>query len=823
MEGDEMGSYKPAGRQANRWVAAGVLAGLLLFGSGGGVTADTAAIGFENGYTLPARGDMRVLVTFAEVNFRPCGGGFSQAPFAHENWPEGQPPLDKDQYYDPVIQGRPHAFMSDYYYQMSFGLYRVAGDYVPQAVTLDCRDGQASPDKVLAALNARGVLVTAHGLMLNDFDQWTPTGPGLPKIHQADGKVDVLMIVWRNIEPFNGTECNSCFTGYMSSSAYPIGNKSGSNAMGSFGAWGSGPAGWGIFMHEYMHTLFGGNNMHIGDGADIGSFHYTQSPWGMTGASPAASNVANGWDRDHLKWKPENKHWYISAISTGRHEVPSDISIATHPAGGVFILRDFVESGDAIRIRLPHITWEEFAPKNQYLWIENHQLHSRFDVNGLDVPCQSRWRPGVYAQVQVGKDTGAADLDHDGRVTANDLYPSSYYSWFPNAVGSWLLPLSADGRRDWLYRFDKATPPDPTVPCQWDNAGLPIERARSLPNAFTGYSDLFFSVDSDTMLSNPQPSPITLIPIGNGLLLSGEPKSVLTEVVGNTLIRSLGNAAEQAFSAANGKTRMSISTNPAPVPVYTRESRSAYASPNTSPIEDWENRTIWLNGLSVEVLQENVDGHGAVKVQIRWDDSLLDRDVRWTGNVVLDNDAADPWKRQAKVVVADGRNLYLDRGLSPTVDVAKPDFETIYPTGEASVYPAGLSPETGRLFTEPTVMTVKAGTKIHLGRGARLWIQNGSTLNVEPGAEVQLEPGADIVQGVGGGTQSIGGTIRRFGDLNGDACVDRFDLSVLLHELVSGQDDPFHDLNEDGHVDVRDALTLMRFFSKPLGRSCYVP
>jgi hypothetical protein len=609
----------------------------------------------------------------------------------------------------------------------------------------------------------------------------------------------------------------------MTSSADPLGTTTGANNLGAFGAWGSGPGGWGIFIHEYMHTLFGGNNWHIGDGADIGSFPYPQSPWGMTAASPAASNVANGWDRDHLKWKPADKHWYISALSAGLHEVPSDISIDTLPAGGIYVLRDFVETGDAVRIKLPHITWQEFGPKNQYVWLENHQLRSRFDVNGIDVPCQSRWRPGLYAQVQVGKDTGATDVDHDGRVTDNDLYPSSALSWFPNAVGSWLLPLSADGRRDWLYRFDKAERPDPTVPCQWDNAGLPIERARSLPNPFTGYSDLFFSVDNDTMLTNPQPSAVTLIPIGNGLLLSGEPKSVLTEVVGDTIVRSLGNAADQAFSAANGKNRISIATNPAPVPVYTRESLDGYSGPNTRAIEDWENRTIWLNGLSIEILDEHADPHGAVKIRVRWDNSLVDHDVRWTGNIVLDNDSHDPWQRQSKVIVAPDQNLYLDRGLSPTMDVAKTSPESIYPYGEPSIYPPGLNSETGRLFTEPTVMTMKSGTKIHLRANARLWIQNGSTLNIEPGAEVQLEPGAAIVQGVGGGSQSIGGTIRMFGDLNGDACVDRADLYALAREVGNGIADPFHDLNEDGHVDVKDAQVLTHFFTRPFGRPCSLP
>ncbi len=803
---------------------AGLVALLVLGSSVSRVTsAATNPLAFENGFWLPVHGDIRVLVAFAEENYLPCGGGA----VTHPNWPAGQPPLDKDDYYDRAINGNGlRGFLTDYYYQMSFGAYRMTGDYFQDVVTLDCRTApsgtRALAEAVIDVLNARPApLVTAHGFVLDDFDQWTPTSVAAPKLQQPNNRIDVLMIVLRNVQPFTGAENGDWFGGEMFAPLdRPLSTRSGFDAVGIFAAPGSGPQGWGIFIHEYFHLIIGPNNMHIGDGADLGSFMYPQSPWGMTAASPAASNVANGWDRDRLKWKPSSKRYYISALDNWGRERPSDISIASQPGGATFVLRDFVERGDAVRIKLPHITWEEFAPKNQYLWLENHQRHSRFDTHQILAPCQSNWRPGLYAQVQVGKDTGAVDMDHDGTVDALDLFPPGIFDWYPNALGSWLLPLSADGRRDWLYRFDKATPGDPAMPCQWGNASMPVDFAKSLPNPFTGYSDLFFSVDSDSMLTSPFPSPRTLIPYGNGLLLRGEPKSVLTEVVNEQVVRRLGRSDLQAFSFANGKTELSIATNPAPVPVYTLRSTYGYADPYLGRIEDWENRTIWLNGLSIRLLAENVDGHGAIKVAIRWDDDLVDRDVRWTGRIVLDNDAADPWHRQSRVIVGDFRSLTLDRGYSPTRDVANDFPETIYPQGDPHVFPPGLEVETGPLFTDPTVMTVKSGTKLHLHRHAKLVVENGSTLQVDTGAEVQLEPGAAIVEGPGGGVVHVDGIVRRFGDLDGNGCVDYRDFRMLWNEIRSGIENPFHDLNEDGHVNFQDAFVLAGFYTKPFGARC---
>jgi len=533
----------------------------------------------ENGNWIATRGEVRIMVVFAETDYRPCGGGFTHASW-DQNWPAGQLPIVRDtDYYDQVASTAPQALLTDYYDQMSFGRYVVLGDYYGQLVVIDCHNMTGTGSVINALNNGPQPIVTAHGFTMDDFDLLTDPGPGLAKIRAPDNRQDVVLIVWRNVDMNAGSpnylgECAGCFTGGISPSGYSLGGKSGINGLGSFSSWN---ASTGIVAHEYLHGIFGGNNFHIADGAGISTFHVPQSSYGMTAHSPAMSNVASGWDRNDLGWKPRFKRYLISALDSFRREVESDISIASHPNGATFILRDFVGSGDAVRIRLPHIdNWREFGDKkNQYLWLENHQLRSRFDINDTFNTCKSAWTPGIYAQIQVGKDVKSEDVDGDGDVDSSDLCLLGCSTDHPNAQAGWMFPVTARGNYDWYYRLDQAIPPA-NADCQWGNTVLPLEQAMSLPNPFTGFSELYMTLDSDTMLTNPTPAPRTLIPFGDGALYENElgtaqwgnigpPAIVVKEVVGDQVAREFLPADKQAFSFANGTTRLALDTNPAPV------------------------------------------------------------------------------------------------------------------------------------------------------------------------------------------------------------------------------------------------------------------
>lgn len=827
----------------------------------------------ENGRSVPVHGEFRAFMVFAELDWLACGNTNEQ----NGEWAENQLPPYRDQIFDHVVSDPPVGVHSDYYYQMSFGQYRVQGDYYPEVITMPCNPRPSAANVIAAIRTMHGPggvrdgqpMVTAHGHGLEYFDQWTPSGAYQPKHQVPNQYLDMVLVIWRN---YCENTQSKCLGGSGSIRDLPTsitlgGGIQGYSIIGQF-VGGSVDSLTGILIHEFNHPVLGGNNWHVAWGAGTQAQPFPQGAVGMLASSPTPTNAASAWDRHQLGWTHPSKVLPISALSTGATpvELPSDISIQTHPNGAEFLLRDFMVSGDAIRIKLPHISWGSLGDtKNQYLWLENRQnLLRRFDGTSFSRdrlfdrnafaegnPCAEKWLPGVHAYIQIGKEK---DLDlvgaggvaaKDGIVNASDI--DSGDPRHPNSLASFLFPLTADGNVDFNYRLDHVEPvPAPGVPapCQFDNALFPVDRVLSLPNPFTGHSDIFVGADSDNFLSRP---PATFIPFGNGVMFSNEvPKAVYADFVNGSVIPHLrqGGDAGDTFNIATGKRRLSIGTNPAPVPVYTMATDVAINGtiiPNTqfdprNP-PSYDNRTIWLNGLSVEITNELFLGSlgNGVYVRIRWDDYKVAQDARWSGNIVLQNDAVDPLQRQSRVILAQGRNLYLDRGLSPAQHVANATAEQIdFPAVPSPVYPAAFAAEAGQLFTQPTTLTIRPGAKLHLARNAVLWLLNGSTLNVEVGAEILLEPGAEIRQGPGGGTCMVGGNavdcqarsgaIHMLGDLSTPAtplnnCVDLNDLRGLLAAL-GGPVNPFLDLNEDNRTDIADARTLVTFFTNAFGAPC---
>src|SRR5690606_30956583 len=109
---------------------------------------------------------------------------------------------------------------------------------------------------------------------------------------------------------------------------------------------------------------------------------------------------------------------------------------------GIFVLRDFVPSGDALRIRMPFLPEGEYP---QWLWIENHQTEARngcptdrFQYEGPGMPCVRPAAPGIYAQMQVDKD----------QRSGSNIY---------GGYADYLRPVLANGNFDRQLRGDTIT------------------------------------------------------------------------------------------------------------------------------------------------------------------------------------------------------------------------------------------------------------------------------------------------------------------------------------------------------------------------------
>jgi hypothetical protein len=679
----------------------------------------------EESYLLPNKGLLRVLLVFVQEEEK----SKCEQTDCNFNFPPDVLTVDAPKWFDPKHTYPPERIVTDYYWQASFGEYEVLGDYLPQVLTVPCNNAPTDTfyptDQAIAIVDqitSQPGFKTANGLGKSDFDLWTLTSPGKPKIPSPDGKIDALVIVWRNHRQWG------CTAGYgMQSWFGKNGNKV--NAISSFS--GGSDGGWAFLFLEYFHGLFGGNNWHNGGGAGAHTFLVIPKIFSTSGQSGSPSQIANAFDRQQMGWKDPGRTDLLAATDpTCTNDVPSDLDIKNFPSGGEFCLRDYNLTGDAIRIKLPHLDWNPpLQPiKNQYLFLENHRLdksltpykHNADLYGGLVYGnrCEQPGVPGLYAYIQVGKDV----------KTGPGIYSTSYSH--PNGLGSWLHPLEAEGRWDYIWRYDKLQAADPGLGCNWGNANIPEDpwNAQTLPNPFTGLSDLVLTLDSNK----------------DGVLLNGDStQGGLSEILRDgTIQHNWYNHGDSGDSYRTGyRTRIALDTNPAPVPLYTYTQNPFNLTPAGKP-QAYENRRIFLNGLSIDILGEDPDGNQRVKVQ--WDDYTLHNDVRWTGDIVLRNDPNDPMNRPSRLVVTAGSILDLDQGLSPT------QHKSIGKLADGSW-----------LFAAPTALTLEAGTKTRVNNNGQILVRNGSTLHVKSGAQLALfgqgsltidagsylciEPGANII------------------------------------------------------------------------------
>lgn len=722
----------------------------LYFFVGGFSLSSFAQYSIHHGVSLPTYDTIRALIIFCEVDYAdgPCPKDLPDE-FTGQ-WtrnPDGTRglPANARVYLDPEIVDYPKGYITSYYHEASFGAYVLLGDYLPDVIRVPCHQIKQglNLDQVLQIINnkyANKELRTAHGYKLEEFDKWSEAPQGLPKPKVADGKIDLVYLIWRNNRFLNGynTLDNSGY-GVTPVRGIPFCGMKGVNTAASFNnSWGD-DHGFYITIAEHLHAIFGGNNWHSGGGRGVHTFLCIPYNYGLTGQLEATMQAVCAWDRWMMRWKNPQKRYLISALDASFNEVNTEnISLDSLPQGGRFILRDHVKTGDAIRIKLPFIHWQkEGDVKNQYLWLEYRSFTTRFDkyLNGVVSSCEDYYpdapfgTPGLYAYIQVGKD----------QREGNDIYTSK--PQHPNGLASWLLPLTAEGNYDFAYRYDKQ--PTPHAGCgSWGNTCLPFDVAAGKPNPFTGHSDLFRFVDSNH----------------DGVLYQGdELQPGLCDLMSDTVIYNYHRNGDKddAFCKRNGKIKLYIASNPAPVPVYTYatdfESNRFYFKENDAK-SSFENRTIWLNGLSIEIVRENiiVDGETAIEVLIRWDDYAVDQSVRWCGNIRLSPHVFDIQKPSLHLLP--GKKILFDRSESPTFHLKRGEkMDGTYWMSDKSQFTATanayicLENKSIIELKNESELVLEAGSKLAMKKGSKIIIHKGSKFIIQPGAEIIRYKGAKII------------------------------------------------------------------------------
>ncbi len=324
----------------------------------------------ENGWVLPTRGTVRVLMVFVEVDHDedPSADAY---PRGHENWKVNELPEYKDEIFNVFDEEDSLRALTRYYSECSFGELTVLGDYYPEIITVKQSEVGRSKSNILKTVIERlnsAEKISSENLSFEDFDFWEDESKrGVPKTPSSEfSGVDHLMIFLRNFSAIPNA------TGQASASS---GGRIGGFNTDSYSIFGGGNGlPFKILKHEFNHLLIGGNNFHSGGGNSANFRSYVtalQGGWSMMGAANSALLSPSGWDRYWLGWKPKENDYLISARDEEGQEVNGDIQSGNESR--VFVLRDFVTTGDALRIKLPFIPDDEFP---QWIWVENHTTYS---------------------------------------------------------------------------------------------------------------------------------------------------------------------------------------------------------------------------------------------------------------------------------------------------------------------------------------------------------------------------------------------------------------------------------------------------------------
>lgn len=602
-------------------------------------------------WDLPKEGVVRAVVIFAQYEDADFEGNEY---YNTEIWPEGGLPVNPGYFIDTEVKENSWDYtslVSQFFNEISFGKLNIIGDYYPELVKVS----SSSVNNAIAKIG--NSFKTAHGYTYpDDFDNWKKVNNEW--VNTGNNAADMKILVVR----YNGKD-------------FDRGSQSGPNifihAEYNYNN---------LLRHEISHMYLPTNDFHSG-GHNAGTRYFMTEPnaFSMLSGNDGFMKSYNAWDRHRMGWFPDDYQYEIQAKDDNGVMRNTDLVYGEPFPGGVneFIIRDTPSTGDAVRIKLPYVS-DNGVIDNQYIWLENHQFVEN-TVNARYWGYGSKFVPkGLYINYQIGNDNLSGK--YDGKALSIVTLPS---------FGNYDYTLS-----------DTVLPDGKTVYVQ--------KTADEYNNPFTGKSimDRFIKdANNDNVLASIGEFFNPYYTYKNGRLIPESDCGYL-----NYLYFA---SKWQCFYEGE---KAGIGYNPSLVPVMT------YISPDIlnddvlfykDSIEN--NRKIYLNGLSVEFLEQRANGD--IKVRVRYDDYDVCNSMRWCGDIELNE----------KIVIKSGKTITLDRGLTATRPISPETFNGI------------------KTFTSPTVFTAKSGSEITIESGATIDIKNGSSFILKSGSKLVLKEGAKLI------------------------------------------------------------------------------
>jgi hypothetical protein len=439
-----------------------------------------------------------------------------------------------------------------------------------------------------------------------------------------------------------------------------------------------------LFTHEFAHTLYWAPHVNGDNGVCGKKFFVT------AGNSMTKGNI-NAWERWFLGWAPLECNGVSGDLN---NYTPLHTNYALISNGGRYYLRDFITTGDALRIRLPN-TYNSVTKTYQYLWLENRQKISVWDqrdwvTNGAGQPFPVV-PAGIMAYVEdMGQNKQGAQL-------------ASIFSTGANGFKY----LSADGNYDLRWAGTSSTYNN----ALWGNSIYDFTQVAPNP---TGGQSSFSYLRGDKNGDNA---------IGYSTNANVSPAN---EYFHYSAFNNLPNYGFTGHNARyNPGRKIGLDTNPA-----------LTSHPDFNP-DTQQFNPMQLSGVSVRVVEYS---HDFVIVDVRFNDTDITQNTRWTGslNVWDVPNAANGYD----VNVLPGVTLRVDRSGTPNRTTPGPNGDFINETRLNIVSGASLHVSSGG------VLQVGKASTLFVEDGGRLLADQSATIEVETNAllSVQTQAEADALQ-----------------------------------------------------------------------------
>lgn len=653
-----------------------------------------------NGGVFTPKGNLRILVVFIsygnEFDYQnvndwpvnselPLWATSSNQRVFHDDYSEF--PSYADRFSDTNRQS-----ISNFYYQMSDGTFKIIADYFPERVIVDVSPTDDWGDVNQKALKQISDLVDWS---LYDNRKNSPNYLFDNSITPPDNKVDYIVFChrfswdWTN-KPSNNLSLNNT-NGVSKTKIHPncpVGNNNHVVTEDGFTFFTGGERPLGIFVHEIGHELYdaphyAGNNNVCGD-----YFYEPSAGWGCMRTERVYSCAA-GWERYILDWIPDIKANGIDSDI----ETTADLSANN----GIFILRDFITTGDVIRIKIPPYT----TNRQQYLWLENHQGLSTFDGN--------------YYYTQFC--STPIDEYHNGIVAYVERYSfikNNFLGLFdnPNSV-RW---LSKDGNHDFSFKDSIF------YPAELCNETTTYPFHKIAPNPIGGQSineSIRHDFNNNGIINhNPQPnSTASNRNEQNDVIKVDNMSTTAKYITGTGLTFQKGD-------------KVGIARNPCV------RNLPKYDSINYL-MGDY-----YLNGISFEILDKLPDSSMVVK--IRLDDVEIDRPVRWAAaSIVLTDITSDS---RPDVDVLSSITVDIDKSGTPNRHRNPANPNQTSSTTDDFITPTTFTCRNNSYFKQEanSRVNVKNSSTLVLESGSMYEVGDGAVLNIEPTATLHIKSGATL-------------------------------------------------------------------------------